>query len=50
MVNRQQQLHDALDLAITYLQDLMGSDADDSPTVQHLIQILNDEAPVEDEQ
>ena len=44
MTPREQQLHDALDLAVTYLQDLMGSDADESDTLQHLIGVLNDES------
>lgn len=44
MTPREQQLHDALDLAVTYLQDLMGSDADESETLQLLIGVLNDES------
>jgi len=31
----------ALELAIGYIQDLMGSDADDSVTVEHLERVLN---------
>lgn len=37
------QLEEALDIALTYLEDIMGSDFDDSQTVQYIQALYNNE-------
>jgi hypothetical protein len=39
--NRVTDLEFALELAIGYIQDLMGSDSEDSVTLEHLERVLN---------
>lgn len=37
------QLEEALDIALAYLEDIMGSDFDDSQTVQYIQTLYNNE-------
>ena len=37
---RQKELEDALDVAVEFIEELMGSDADDSETLKHLRNVL----------
>lgn len=37
------QLEEALDIALAYLEDIMGSDFDDSQTVQYIQALYNNE-------
>jgi hypothetical protein len=37
---REKELEEALDVAVEFIEELIGSDADDSETVQHLREML----------
>ena len=37
---REKELEDALDVAVEFIEELMGSDADNSEMVQHLRNVL----------
>jgi len=37
--NRILELEEALDLALAYLEDIMGSDYDESATIQHILKL-----------
>jgi hypothetical protein len=42
-MDRIDELEEALDGAITYISDLLGSDADESGELDYLLDVLNDE-------